>query len=116
MFNSEQPGRGLDMENISRIDNLIFRPLSYGFKPTFIAAGLEGHYSVFYFLYNNTEDLRYVIWANGSNPGFQVLTIDKFCNELQKGTHNFKDGGFVVRYSPQNIVKKYYTPELMFNN
>ncbi|MBR0183841.1 MAG: hypothetical protein IJQ10_01565 [Clostridia bacterium] len=116
LFNSEQLGRGLDMENIRRIDNLIFRPLNYGFKPTFIAVELEGHYSVFYFLYNDAGALRYVIWANGSNPGFQVLTIDKFCNELQKGTHNFKDGGFVVRYSPQNIVKKYYTPELMFNN
>ena len=116
LFNSKQPGRGLDMENIRRIDNLIFRPLSYGFKPTFIAAGLEGHYSVFYFLYNDTEDLRYVIWANGSNPGFQVLTIDEFCDKLQKETYDFKNGGFVVRYSPQNIVKKYYTPELMFNN
>ena len=116
MFNSEQPGRGLDMENIRRIDNLIFRPLNYGFKPTFIAVELEGHYSVFYFLYNDAGALRYVIWANGSNPGFQVLTIDKFCDKLQKETYNFTNGGFFVRYSPQNIVKKYYTPELMFNN
>jgi len=116
LFNPQQPNRGLDMNNIGRIDNLIFRPLGYGFKPTFIAAGLEGHYSVFYFLYNDTEDLRYVIWANGSNPGFQVLTIDEFCDKLQKETYNFKNGGFFVRYSPQNIVKKYYTPELMFNN
>ena len=115
LFNPQQPDRGLDMVNIDQISNLIFRPCGYGFKPTFLAAGLQGHYSVFYFLYNDSGELRYVVWANGSNQGLQVLTMDEFCDKLSKETSNFKQGGFFVRYSPDNIVKKYYTPELMFN-
>ena len=59
--------------------------------------------------------LKYAILGDGGQPGFKILNYDDFNKKLESLKSNDQDG-LMIRYSPQNIVKKYYTPELMFNN
>ena len=104
---------------IINLDETLRHPIRSGFYPTYITVSSDGHYYTFLMLYDSSGNIKNYILHDGgklqifdANEGYNTLKSKIDWKGLGQPSHN----GFFVRYSPQNIVKKYYTPELMFNN
>ena len=96
-------------------------PSNYGYYPTFIAFKATyptDHWLGFYITYDTNNQVKYAIRADGCHNGFELLNyselIDAISKECRCGGKPI--GTLCIRYSPLNVVKQYYTPELMFNN
>ena len=83
----------------------------YFYFPTFIVIydGASKHYHCCYIVYDKDKNIKYFLWGDGMNKGFEIISKN---DSLKKLT---KYGTIYVKYSRYNIVKKYYTPELMYN-
>ena len=101
------------------LDETFRHPIRSGFYPTYITVTSGGHYYTFLMLYDSNGNIKNYILHDGGK--LQIFDANEGYNTLKskidwKGFGQPSHNGFFVRYSPQNIVKKYYTPELMFNN
>ena len=104
---------------ILNLDETLGHPIRSGFYPTYITVSSGGHYYTFLMLYDSNGNIKNYILHDGGK--LQIFDANEGYNTLKskidwKGFGQPSHNGFFVRYSPQNIVKKYYTPELMFNN
>ena len=100
-------------------------PYQYGYCPTFIAFKATwptDHWLGFYITYDENNRVKYAIRADGcehnEHAGFELLSYDELVNTISEECRsgNKPVGTLCIRYSPLNVVKQYYTPELMFNN
>ena len=100
-------------------------PYQYGYCPTFIAfkaARPTDHWLGFYITYDENNRVKYAIRADGcehnEHAGFELLSYDELVNTISEECRsgNKPVGTLCIRYSPLNVVKQYYAPELMFNN
>jgi len=114
---------GLHCNNIltQSLKSVLCYPSNYGYYPTFIAFKATyptDHWLGFYITYDTNNQVKYAIRADGCHNGFELLNynelIDTISKECRYGGKPI--GTLCIRYSPLNVVKQYYTPELMFNN
>jgi len=103
---------------LTNIGHALWYPNKFGFKPTFITVCNVGHYFTFFVLYDSKGDIaNYILYDGGKlqifgpSRGYDALLSKIGYKAFGIDTNT----SFFVRYSPDNIVKKYYTPELMFN-
>lgn len=101
---------------------LWFRPKNY--YPTCVVVNHfgGGHYTVFYFAYNRNKEVKFCACLDGNEgnysigkKGIKILTLQEAIQKIHESTINFtgaKPGSYHVRYSTEDIVNKYYTPEI----
>ena len=80
-----------------------------------------GHYTTFYFVYDENKNVKFCIYLDGNDgnytgtKGIKIFTLQEAISKIHKVTIDFpqgaKPGFYHVRYSTEDIVKKYYTPK-----
>jgi len=70
-----------------------------GYYPTFGVCLLGDHYYNFYLIYDNSQNIKKILWNPGS--GFCLSKMEDFYSKFTNGT-------MYIKFSNQDIVKKYY--------
>lgn len=80
-----------------------------------------GHYTTFYFVYDENKNVKFCIYLDGNDgnytgtKGIKIFTLQEAISKIRDATINSpqgaKPGFYHVRYSTEDIVKKYYTPK-----
>ena len=99
-----------DKTNIEEI-LYCFKYRDKGYLPTFIAMNSSwNHYSAFLVVYNNDQEIKYLIYLDGGSDKAEILTLDEAIAKIKKETiSQMNIGTFSVRYSSSDIVKEHYT-------
>ena len=71
-----------------------------GYYPTFGVYLVNGHYFNFYLIYDNSQNIKKILWNSGS--GFCLSKTQDFDSKFTNGT-------MYIKFSNKDIVQKYYT-------
>lgn len=85
-----------------------------GYYPTFVAVYDDRvdysscpHWMGAYIVYDTNHDIKFFLWANGCRKGVKVLSKEEGLEKLKEY------GAIAVKYSSQDIVDEFYTPEFL---
>jgi hypothetical protein len=85
-----------------------------GYYPTFVAIGDDRvdykstpHWMGAYIVYDENQNIKYFLWADGCKNGIKVISKEDALNKLKKYSQ------IVVKYSSKDVVEEFYTPEFL---
>jgi hypothetical protein len=60
-----------------------------------------------YIVYDENQNIKYFLWADGCKNGIKVISKEDALNKLKKYSQ------IVVKYSSKDVVEEFYTPEFL---